>query len=48
MANIALAIFLILFGVHLVTSPIPAWFIAIAAVITGLIVGYSGLNKGRP
>jgi len=45
MTNIALAVFLILFGVHLLTTPIPAWSIGIAAVITGLIVGFYGLKK---
>lgn len=39
MANIALAIFLILFGVtKLVNTSIPEWVIGLAAVITGLIV----------
>lgn len=39
MTNIALGIFLILFGVTmLVSTEIPKWVIGLAAVITGLIV----------
>ncbi len=39
MANIALAVFLILFGVTmLVSTEIPKWVVGLAAVITGLIV----------
>lgn len=39
MSNIALAIFLILFGVTmLVNTDIPKWVIGVAAVITGLIL----------
>jgi hypothetical protein len=45
MVNIALAIFFILFGVHLVTSTFPAWFIAVVSIITGLIVGFYGIRK---
>lgn len=48
MANIALAVFLILFGLTgLVNTPIETWMIALAAVITGLIVGFSGWIDGR-
>jgi len=46
MVNIALAIFLILFGVTmLVSTSIPGWVVGLAAVITGLIVGFVGLKK---
>jgi len=39
MGNIALAIFLILFGVTmLVSTEIPKWVVGIAACITGLII----------
>jgi len=39
MANIALGIFLLLFGLTmLVSTEIPKWCIGVAAVITGLIV----------
>jgi len=47
MANIALAIFLVLFGTTmLVNTSIPGWVVGLAAVITGLIVGFSGWKKG--
>lgn len=43
MANIALAVFLIVFGATmLVSAEIPRWFIGLLAVITGIIVGISG------
>lgn len=46
MANIALAIFLILFGVTLlVSTSIPGWVVGLTAVITGLIVGFSGWSR---
>lgn len=48
MANVALGIFLILFGVTmLVSTEIPKWVIGLAAVITGLIVLAGGWWK-RP
>lgn len=48
MANIALAVFLILFGLTgLVNTPIENWMIGVAAVLTGLIVGFSGWRKDR-
>lgn len=46
MANIALAIFLILFGVtQLVSTDLPKWVVGLAAVITGLVVGFAALRK---
>jgi len=49
MAKIALSIFLILFGVHLVTSMVSPWVIAASAVIAGLLFGFSqkrGVKEG--
>lgn len=41
MANIALSVFLLLFGATmLVSTEIPRWVIGLASVITGLIVGF--------
>lgn len=46
MANIALAIFLLLFGTTmLVNTEIPKWVVGLSAVITGLIVGFYGWTK---
>lgn len=46
MTNIALAIFLLLFGVTmLVSTDIPKWVVGVAAVITGLIIGFGYFRK---
>ena len=46
MANIALAVFLLLFGVTLlVSTSLPGWVVGLAAVIAGLIVGFYGVRK---
>lgn len=43
MANLAIAIFLILFGVTmLVSTEIPKWVVGLAACIAGLVVLFAG------
>lgn len=49
MGNIALAIWLLLFGVlGLVNTEIPKWIIPLGAVITGLIIGFGVFRKPPP
>lgn len=46
MGNIALAIFLILFGATmLIDTEIPKWVVGAAAVVTGFIVGFGHFRK---
>ena len=48
MANIALAIFLILLGITmLVSTEIPKWVIGLAAVVTGIIIGLCGWSNRK-
>jgi len=48
MSNVALGIFLILFGATMIVSiEIPKWFIGLLAVITGLLVLFGGRRKPK-
>lgn len=47
MANIAIAIFLILFGVTmLVSTDLPKWIVGLAACIAGLVVLAGSWRRG--
>lgn len=46
MANVALAVWLLLFGVlGLVSTEIPRWIVPLGAIITGLIIGFGVFRR---
>jgi hypothetical protein len=46
MANVALSIFLLLFGATLlIETKIPSWMVGLSAVIAGLCVGFGWFRK---